>query len=142
MKMAKKIHTFRCEKEAVTEIGANLSCKVIRLIVEVLGGFVANSVDSALQHGPVFLRCSSSGRCFSSDGIGDLRQEKKGGQGRSQKGFQNGEQAAPSIDRLVGGVLLKSGDLDCRQATVAEQSPLSSMPVCDGLPWKEWIRIR
>ena len=52
------------EKEAVTEIGTTLSRKVIRLIVEVLVGLGADEIASA-HRAPVFLRRSSSRRCFS-----------------------------------------------------------------------------
>ncbi len=53
-----------CEQEAVTEVCACLSCKVIRLVVEVLVGLGPDDVDSA-HRAPVFLKRSSSRRCFS-----------------------------------------------------------------------------
>lgn len=52
------------QEEAVTEVGACLSCEVICLIVQVLVGLGADDVDSA-HRAPVFLRRSSSRRCFS-----------------------------------------------------------------------------
>jgi hypothetical protein len=52
------------QEEAVTEAGACLSCEVIRLVVEVLVGLGADDIDSA-HRAPVFLRRSSSRRCFS-----------------------------------------------------------------------------
>ena len=52
------------KEEAVTEIVARLSCKVKCLVVEVLVGLGADDVDSA-HRAPVFLRRSSSRRCFS-----------------------------------------------------------------------------
>jgi len=52
------------QEEAVTEVGACLSCEVICLVVEVLVGLGADEVDSA-HRAPVFLRRSSRRRCFS-----------------------------------------------------------------------------
>ena len=61
-KQAKRL--MGCEQKAVTEVRACLSCKVIRLVVEVLVGLGAEDVDSA-HRAPVLLRRSSSRRCFS-----------------------------------------------------------------------------
>jgi hypothetical protein len=52
------------EKEAVTEVGTRLSCKVVRLIVEVLVGLGADEIASA-HRAPDFLSRSSSRICFS-----------------------------------------------------------------------------
>ncbi len=52
------------QEEAVTELWACLSCKVICLVVEVLVGLRADGVDRA-HRALVFLRRSSSRRCFS-----------------------------------------------------------------------------
>ncbi len=52
------------QEEAVTELWACLSCKVICLVVEVLVGLRADCVDRA-HRALVFLRRSSSRRCFS-----------------------------------------------------------------------------
>jgi hypothetical protein len=52
------------KQEAVTEVRACLSCKMECLVVEVLVGLGADDVDRA-HRTPVFLRRSSSRRCFS-----------------------------------------------------------------------------
>jgi hypothetical protein len=52
------------QEKAVTEVGARLSCQLIRLVVEVLVGLGADDIDSA-HLAPVFLRRSSRRRCFS-----------------------------------------------------------------------------
>jgi hypothetical protein len=52
------------KEEAVTEVGACLSCEVIRLVVEVLVGLGADDVGSA-HRAPVFFRRSSRRRCLS-----------------------------------------------------------------------------
>ncbi len=52
------------QEEAVTEVGACLSCEVICLVVEVFVGLGADDVDST-HRAPVFLRRSSSRTCFS-----------------------------------------------------------------------------
>jgi hypothetical protein len=52
------------EEEAVTEVGACLSCEVIGLVVEVLVGLGTDDIDSA-HRAPVFLKRSSSRRCLS-----------------------------------------------------------------------------